>query len=630
MNTLKSNSTGLFVLVLLLSLTELGWTQGLLRDSLERLDVDKDGRIDPDEITPLARPYLETIARSRRMSLDRSNDVEEFQEAARIYHALKNGVSSRGVEYEGEKNVKTFRPDRDDVLVPEFGLPEIKYLYTRDDLREADRTLRRYDDDDDGYIDRDEARYARWTHIPPFHSDLNNDDRLSRMELGQRYARRRMLDDAADELVQKSRRVGSEVRRDQNERSNREERSSWWRKGGSSYWLTASILGRFDSNRNGRLEKEEAQALGIPFGQLDADRDGILSRDELQAYMTQKQNEAGDVTEGLPGWFYELDENRDGQVAMSEFAEEWSEAKLREFASLDINDDGYLTTIEVSQSKAMMGGSYSNSTAEVLPPRKTIISEIEVTDDFVIGDLNLQLSITHTSTSFLDGYLTGPDGQRIELFTEIGGSGDHFEQTVFDDQSRYPVNKARPPFKGTFQPEGTVKKQPGLSYFNGKQAQGVWQLVIRCTRSERFGMLHSWSLIFKPIDDMLDSEPTLTEDGPAEEQTTYREQRGPSSQAEAEQKAVAAKEKWNQKWAQMGKDISPEEKEKMIEQKRSQLERYRQWIATQGDKPISEGKRAWAEKAEAELKGLQKGDPGSKEDKWSRKMEKRAEKTINK
>ena len=162
------------------------------------------------------------------MSLDRSNDVEEFQEAARIYHALKNGVSGRGVEYEGEKNVKSFRPARDDVLVPEFGLPEVKYPYTRDDIREAERTLRRYDDDEDGYIDRDEARYARWTHIPPFHSDLNKDDRLSKMELGQRYARRRLLDDAADELVQKSRRTGSEVRRNEKDRGRSRDEGSQW------------------------------------------------------------------------------------------------------------------------------------------------------------------------------------------------------------------------------------------------------------------------------------------------------------------------------------------------------------------------------------------------------------------
>ncbi|MEL6110702.1 MAG: proprotein convertase P-domain-containing protein [Planctomycetota bacterium] len=46
--------------------------------------------------------------------------------------------------------------------------------------------------------------------------------------------------------------------------------------------------------------------------------------------------------------------------------------------------------------------------------------------------MNVRLNITHTHVSQLDGYLTGPDGQRIELFTGVGGHDDHFNGTVFD------------------------------------------------------------------------------------------------------------------------------------------------------------------------------------------------------
>ncbi len=478
--------------------------QSGLRESLERLDTNEDGQISPEEITPRSRPYLERIAKSHRLSLDAPNQIDKLQEAARIHHALVNGAAGKRIVPEGEASVLPFGPKPDEPLVPEFGLPEVKYPYIQADLDEADRTLRRSDQDKDGYIDRGEAMNSEWTHLDPFESDLNKDDRLSRLELTQRYARRRLLSGAAEELVRKAWRTGGDIRPSTPQKQERDD-SQWWRKGGSRYWLTATVLGRFDTNRNGRLEWNEAQDLGIPPGKIDVDRDGELTRDELHAFLTELQDEAGDDTEGLPAWFHELDVNRDEQVAMFEFASEWTDEKAEEFALLDTNQDGLLTKAEAAQSKALVGGSYHNQTAEALPPRRTIISEIEVDEDYLVGDLNVQLSITHTNTSFLDAYLTGPDGQRIELFAEVGGGGDHFDQTILDDQSQHPIVKAKPPFKGTFLPGGVVKRQPGLSHFNGKSVKGVWQLVIRGTRSERFGMLHSWSLIVRPQDEMLSS-----------------------------------------------------------------------------------------------------------------------------
>jgi len=496
------------------------YAQSGLRASLERLDTNGNGEIDPDEITPLARPYLERLVRtrsrrSRRLSLDRPIKIDKLQEAARAYSALRNGASGRDVRLEGESTVRPFGLNSDQPLIPEFGLAEVKYPYTQDDLDEADRTLRRYDRNRDGYIDRAEAARNDWTHRNPFDEDLNKDDRLSRLEMAQRYARRRLLDDASDELRKKAWRTGGEIRSRTRKNRERRDNSRSRRRRGSEYWLTASVLRRFDSNRNGRLELQEAQRLGIPFSRIDIDRDGELSRDELYKFLTGMQDEAGNLSEGLPGWFYELDVDRDGQVEMSEFATKWTTAKLKEFTSLDRNDDGLLTPSEVVQSKAMVGGSYHNQDAEVMPPRKTIISEIEVSEDYLIGDLNVQISITHSNTDFLDAYLTGPDGQRIELFTGVGGSGDNFDQTLLDDQARSPITKAKPPFRGTFKPEGLAKRQPGLGHFNGKSVQGVWQLVVRGTRSERFGMLHGWSLIVKPQENMLGTTAaTSSQNGP--------------------------------------------------------------------------------------------------------------------
>tara|TARA_R110002072_G_scaffold302615_1_gene486775 strand:- start:26714 stop:28486 length:1773 start_codon:yes stop_codon:yes gene_type:complete len=478
--------------------SEPAYGQAGLRESLERLDRNRNGLIDPKEITPLARPYLERITKERRIDLDRPIEIHKLQEAARVYYALANGVAGQRVRAEGGSTVVPFGPKEDDPLVPAFGLAKVRYPYTLEDLEEADQTLRRYDDNDNGFIDGDEIDEVRWTHRNPFADDLDNDGRFSRLELGQRYARRRLLNDDAGELVQKARRTGSEIRKSVNNGKG-EDQSQWWKQGGNKYWLTAALLSRFDVNRNGRLESTEVHSLGIPIGQVDVNRDGELTRDEMFSLISQMQDEAGDLTEGLPGWFYELDVDRDGQIAMHEFATTWTTEKRQEFAALDANNDGLLTSPEVLRATTV--GGYRNETAQVLPPYRTIVSEIEIGDEFLIRDLDVQISITHSHVGFLDGYLTGPDGQRIELFSEVGSGGNHFDQTVFDDQAKIPINKASAPFKGTFLPEGLLKREPGLSVFNGKSAKGVWQLVIRGSRSDRFGMLHSWNLRVKAIED---------------------------------------------------------------------------------------------------------------------------------
>ena len=571
--------------------------QAGLRDSLERLDTNEDGEIQPDEITPLARPYLERVAKSRKMSLDRPNRIDKWQEAARIYYALQNGVAGETIRPEDYSMLKEFGPDKDQPLVPEFGLAKIKYKYIQEDLDEADQSLRRNDRNRDGYIDREEAKRGKWSHRDPFEEDLDKDNRLSRLELAQRYARRRLLKGASDELVQKARRVGNGIQPSERSQEKKKEKSRW-SGGGIETYLTTTILGRYDSNRNGRLDEQEPLALGIPPGRIDANRDGDLTREELQKYFTELQDEFGETSEIVPGWFYELDENRDQQIVMTEFAKEWSDEKIAEFASYDTNSDGILTATEIVQSRALVGGSYKNSTAEILAPRKTVISEINVEEDFIIGDLNIQFSITHTHDQYLDGYLTGPDDTRIILFEGVGGHDDHFDQTVLDDQSGQPIAKARPPFKGTFQPHAIMKRQPGLNAFNGKSMKGVWQLVIAGTRNDRFGMLHNWSMQVVPQSDLVNgAAPAPASDGPQvnanREQPRREEPKRDKGRGEEDHRRVVG-EKLSQAdgWLRgirerlSQSDISEQER-KGLQKKIEQIEKYKQHIRSGGDKKKS-------------------------------------------
>jgi hypothetical protein len=199
--------------------------------------------------------------------------------------------------------------------------------------------------------------------------------------------------------------------------------------------------------------------------------------------------------------------------------------------------------------------------------------------------------------------LTGPDGQRIELFTEIGGSDDHFEETVFDDQSKFPITKARAPFQGTFTPEALLKRQPSLSHFNGKSVKGVWQLVIRASRSERFGMLHRWSLIVTPMDQMLEAA-APDQDGP-QQATTAEQPLAKTESPSASLASSAAEEKrlvletrqreekldaMQREFARLntisGEDLDDDQREK-LEAKKKTYERYMQYLQAQqsGDGP---------------------------------------------
>lgn len=131
-------------------------------------------------------------------------------------------------------------------------------------------------------------------------------------------------------------------------------------------------------------------------------------------------------------------------------------------------------------------------------PIGTSVSEIAVQDDYVIGDLDVQLSITHTNVEQLNAYLVGPDGEKIELFTGVGRSDDHFEQTILDDEAGERITRARAPFRGRFQPEAVEKGAPSLRHYYGQNIQGPWKLEIRTYRGDRPGMLHGWSLLVRP------------------------------------------------------------------------------------------------------------------------------------
>jgi subtilisin family serine protease len=120
-------------------------------------------------------------------------------------------------------------------------------------------------------------------------------------------------------------------------------------------------------------------------------------------------------------------------------------------------------------------------------------STITVSSDILVTDVNVKLNISHTYDADLLIYLLGPDGTRVNLVANRGGSGKHFKDTTLNDEASRPVRQGAAPFSGAYRPE-----QP-LAAFDGKNARGDWTLVVLDGYSNDTGKLNSWSLIVSGI-----------------------------------------------------------------------------------------------------------------------------------
>ena len=111
----------------------------------------------------------------------------------------------------------------------------------------------------------------------------------------------------------------------------------------------------------------------------------------------------------------------------------------------------------------------------------------------VVTDLNVSINIEHDRDSDLEILLRSPEGTVIQLVEHVGGSGQNFANTVFNDEAATAVNGGTAPFTGSFRPQ-----QP-LSTFDGESSSGLWTLEIRDSEADQGGRLLGWSLTFAGV-----------------------------------------------------------------------------------------------------------------------------------
>jgi hypothetical protein len=102
---------------------------------------------------------------------------------------------------------------------------------------------------------------------------------------------------------------------------------------------------------------------------------------------------------------------------------------------------------------------------------------IEIPHHFIIHDIDVGITLTHTSDFDLQIFLKSPAGKTICLnaysFDQFF-KGANYTQTIFDDEALLAIEQAQPPFTGRFRPIESYK----LSAFDGEDSFGPWRLRI--------------------------------------------------------------------------------------------------------------------------------------------------------
>ena len=117
---------------------------------------------------------------------------------------------------------------------------------------------------------------------------------------------------------------------------------------------------------------------------------------------------------------------------------------------------------------------------------------LNVPGHLAIADLDVTITLTHTSDFDLRIYLQSPAGTRVVLnaydaFTAYF-AGANYDHTIFDDEATVSIQSGTAPFTGRFRPLSA------LSAFDGQDAYGPWRLQIYDAFYANTGELQTFGL----------------------------------------------------------------------------------------------------------------------------------------
>lgn len=372
---------------------------------LFRMDVNRDGVLEKDEIPEGAESFVTDLARQAALDSNRPLDLNQLPQRIRSFaqvslEELRKGTIgekfSRQAELEsnGVFTARTasrlFDVNGDGVVDERESagmLDEHREgleAEAADRLMEALATCKHLDANRDGMLDPSEVPDPIKPYIRRIGQKLGVEDfdepwRLYGLEvrlkhLASSIRRGKTPKSTADD----SRSASGSASDSTQEKAAQSDVAKQYAERNIARKYARSILSLYDKNADGVLEKKEWLHLSSVWGQADRNRNGELTTEEIANRMiwykrsearssdgggtdsrtrttpdrrtrdprAESDNPKPEGPEELPAWFVQRDANGDGQIQISEFIETWNEVKIAEFFRYDLNNDGVLTQRE--------------------------------------------------------------------------------------------------------------------------------------------------------------------------------------------------------------------------------------------------------------------------------------------
>ena len=273
--------------------------------TFERLDVDRDGKVNAAEVPESSRTFFDRLLRISDTDKDGALSRDEFLESVRPSATSKRRPVNRAVSRPGSPSGKGRNGDRlfqqldrngDDRVtldeVPKPKRPLFKRFLGRADSNE-DRILTREEwsravalgnPGEKGTTEQaaDMARPRR-RPLGLFQMlDANGDRRLSEAELADAPRLLEKLDRDGDGAISID-----ELAPDRPGNGNGPNPKA----GRPRFDLVAGVLKRFDTDDDGKISKEEApEAIKRRFSRIDRDRNDVLDKGELARHFSRRPN----------------------------------------------------------------------------------------------------------------------------------------------------------------------------------------------------------------------------------------------------------------------------------------------------------------------------------------------------